>query len=211
MSFFICGKKPFIPNTSLGILLFSNCNRHKQLFSEMFPKFYWNLSKWLQRFFRGFPEIFRSAIVQNTSERQFLNMNNCLKIPELWKIPEDTLLKLARLDLFFHNSSCGSISANVVINFWMLVVNGFTAIFSSCINNFCWFYMLILEKGMLNFCMDWFLRIGSNYSRIQVFVNANFLFFCNKKLAVSKLKWNKHVAYGPPCFITCGMLEERSI
>lgn len=113
MSFFICGNKPFIPNTSLGILLFSNCNRHKQLFSEMFPKFYWNLSKWLQRFFRGFPEIFRSAIVQNTSERQFLNMNNCLKIPELWKIPEDTLLKLARLDLFFHNSSCGSISANV--------------------------------------------------------------------------------------------------
>ena len=99
----------------------------------------------------------------------------------------------------------------LVINFWMLVVNGFTAIFSSCINNFCWFYMLILRKGMLNFCMKSFLRIGSNYSRIQVFVNANFLFFCNKKLTVSKLKWNKHVAYGSPCFTTCGMLEERII
>ena len=111
--------------------------KFSEIFSERFPKFS-----------RGFSEIFRTAVFQNTPGRQVLKMYGCLKMLDLRKVLEDRLFKPVWISSWRYNIDIKSLWFYLVVtSLWMLELN---VMFLNCSSNFSWCWMHILRKYYLS-------------------------------------------------------------
>lgn len=114
----------------------------------MFPNFSEIFSKRFSKFSRGFFEIFRTVVFQNTPGRQVLKMYACLKMLELRKVLEDGLFKPVWILSWRYNIDIKSLWFYLVVtSLWMLELN---VMFSNCSCNFSWCWMHILQKYYLS-------------------------------------------------------------
>ena len=114
----------------------------------MFPKFSEIFSERFPNSSRGFSEIFRTAVFQNTPGRQVLKMYGCLKMLDLRKVLEDRLFKPVWVSSRRYNIDIKSLWFYLVVtSLWMLELN---VMFLNCSSNFSWCWMHILRKYYLS-------------------------------------------------------------